>query len=284
MTGVRWAGLGENARWTVLSAALLAGCGHPVPLRQFEYARPYDGEPRLAAEVEFEAGALTIGPGRPEDLYNMSLRYHADRFRPVGTFDGGRVTLGVESLREGGLRIGGRPQAARIGFSARPDLDLDLALGTGEAEVELGGLRLSRLGLNSGAGRVRLSFAVPNPGSCTEASVAAAAGDIRLDRIGDSGCGTWRIDGGVGKVTIDLDGDWHRDGRIVISQGVGGVTLIAPARLGLRVTLAGLLTRFAGDRFARSGKSYTSEGYQEAVRHLEVDVRSAIGAVRVEWR
>src|SRR3970282_2046355 len=96
---------------------------------------------------------------------------------------------------EGGLRIGGRPQAARIGVSAPPDLELDLTLGTGEAEVDLGGLRLSRLGLNSRAGRVRLSFAVPNPGSCTEASVAAAAGDIRLHRIGDSG---WRAGGDYG--------------------------------------------------------------------------------------
>ena len=279
---------GRPTRWTVPALLLLAGCGQAPVLGEFEYARPYGGEKRLPARIEFAAGRIKVGRTKAANLYQMNLRYDPDRFRPIGSYDpDGMVRLGAASIGKGDVRVGrsrALPQTAHIGFAPEPDLELDVLLGAAEAELDLGGLRLSSLKLTTGASRTTISFTTPNPGACQAASVTSGAGQVYVASAGNSGCAEWRFDGGVGKVTIDLDGAWPADARMALNLAVGGVTLHAPKRLGIRVTMEGFLAKFAGDGFTRSEKTYTSAGYDAAARKLEVEVNSAVSGVQVEWK
>lgn len=271
---------------------LAAGCGPAPLLRDYRYARPYSGEKKLAAHIEFAAGKLDLGRAPAGSLYEMDLEYDAGRFRPVGDYRAdGIVHLGTESVGRRGLRIAGLrfgrralAQTARIGIAAEPDLELELLIGATEASLDLGGLRLSTLSLTTGASRTALSFGSPNPGYCSSASLTSGAGEVSVVNAGNSGCTDWSVDAGVGKITIDLGGAWRADARMALNVAVGGVTFAAPQGLGIRASMNGFLAKFDGPGFTKSGTTYTSAGYDQAERKLELTVNSAIGGVRVEWK
>ena len=268
---------------------VLAAPASAQTLRDYEYSRPIRGERALRAVVEFAAGKLIVNPGPADRLYGLMLEYDAERFRPVGSYAAadGSVRLGVESIGGGGIRVGRRsalPQTALVELPPAVDLSLDLAIGAAEGTVELGGLRLSELDVKNGASRTTVSFGRPNPGKCRAASVSSGAGELTLAGIGNSGCVAWTIDGGVGAVTVDLAGAWPADGRITVNLALGGLTLRVPKTLGVRVTMNGFLADFDGDGFVKSGKLWTSAGYDRAARHVELQVSSAMGGVKVEWR
>lgn len=258
-------------------------------MRSYDYARPYHGEQQLRARVVFAAGRLRLRAGGSEQLYQLLLQYDTERFRPVGSYDAGSglVRMGVEGNGSGGIRIGRRnalPQTAAIEFSTATNLSLEVSLGAADAELELGGLRLAELDIQSGASRAEVSFARPNPGRCRSASLASGAGEVTVLQAGNSGCPAWHFEGGVGAVTIDLGGAWPADARITLQMALGGVTLRAPKELGVRVRMSGFLAGFEGSGFSKAGKTYTSAGYDAAKRRVDVEVSSALGGVTVEWR
>jgi hypothetical protein len=276
----------------LLSAGLLVlipGASAAQTLRDYDYARPLHGERELKAHIEFAAGRLVLGPGSPNQLYQMRLQYDAERFRPLGSYDAGagEVRLGVESNGQGGIRIGRREalaQTATLQFATSVPLALELSLGAAEADLELGGYRISALDLKSGASRLAVGFGSPNPGRCRSATVSAGAGEVTIANAGNSGCSRWEVSGGVGSVTMDLGGAWPTDAVLQLSMAVGGVTLQAPRGLGLRITMSGFLADFRGDGFSKNGRTYISANYERATRKLVVQVNSALGGVKVEWK
>lgn len=273
----------------VLVLALGALPAQAQTMRGFDYARPLRGESKLKAVIEFAAGKLLLEPGPADRLYQLTLQYDSERFRPVGSYDpaAGVVKLGVESSGSGGIRVGSRnalAQTAAVELSRSVDLSLDVSLGAAESALELGALRLSELDLKSGASRTTVSFSQRNPGSCRDASVQSGAGEVTVLGMGNSGCERWRFDGGVGSVNLDLEGAWPSESRLELNMAVGGVTLSAPSDLGLRVTMRGFLASFDAKGFSKSGKTYTSANYASARRRLDVEVSSALGGVSVVWK
>ena len=268
-----------------LAASPLAG----QTMRGFDYARPLRGEKQLRAVVEFAAGRLVVRQGESNRLYGITLRYDADRFRPIGRYDAdaAEVHLGVESIGGGGIRVdrrGALPQVAAVELPASVDLSLDVSLGAAESTLELGGFRLNELEVKSGASRTSLSFDTPTTGSCRLASLASGAGELEVSNAGNSGCRTWRVEGGVGNVTLDLSGAWPADSRMTLNMALGEVTLEAPKNLGLRVRVSGFLASFNAKGFDKSGKTWTSSNYASASRKVEVEVTSALGGVSVVWK
>jgi hypothetical protein len=258
-------------------------------LRDYDYARPLRNERQLRAVVEFAAGRLMVRPGPADRLYGMVLKYDAERFQPVGSYNAGtaEVRLGVANHGGGGLRVNREralPQVAVVEFPGGVDLTLDVTVGAAEGTLELGGLRISDLDLKSGASRTTISFDKPNPGSCRTAQLTSGAGELTISSAGNSGCRSWRFDGGVGAVTVDLDGAWPADSRMVMNLALGGVKLQAPRDLGLRVRVTGFMSGFDAKGFTKDGKTYTSSNYASAKRHIEVEVTSALGGVDVVWK
>lgn len=258
-------------------------------LRNYDYARPLRGERQLRAVVEFAAGRMLVQAGPAGRLYGLSLKYDAERFQPIGTYNpaAAEVHLGVANLGGGGLRVNLKsalPQVAVVEFPVSVDLTLDVTVGAAEGTLDLGGLRIADLDLKSGASRTAISFAAPNAGSCRTAQMTSGAGELTITSAGNSGCRSWRFDGGVGAVTVDLSGAWPADARMVMNMALGGVTLRAPKDLGIVVREGGFLSGFNASGFTKNGKTYTSANYATARRHVEVELQSALGGVTVEWR
>ena len=277
------------AHLVALALSLLAAPLSAQQMRSFEYARPLRAERRLHAVIEFAAGKVIVRRGPPGRLYGLSLEYDAERFRPIGRFDAeaGEVHLGVEGTGSGGIRVDRRralPQQALIELASDVDLSLDASIGAAESTLDLGGLRLTGIELKTGASRTTISFATPAAGACRTASITSGAGELTVNQAGTSGCRSWRFDGGVGEVNLDLGGAWVADARITLNMALGGVTLFAPRDLGLRVRVSGFLSGFDAKGFDKDGKTYTSANYASAKRHIEVEVSSALGGVSVVWK
>ena len=279
-----------NARLAFIGAAILLGYGsaHAQSMRPFSTFRQVHGETRLAVKLDYAAGNLRIGMGRPGALYRMDLAYDDSRFVPLSDFDAARgaVLLGLRTAGAAGLRVVSRnqlQQVAAVTLSPRVDLALDLKLGAVDAEVELGGLSVSTLDLKTGASRSIVRFSQPNGTRCRHASFSAGAAELTVTGLGNSRCDEIAFEGGIGKVTLDFTGAWTSSARVQVQMAVGELTLRLPRKIGIRIAMDKFLSSFEPDGFVRRGESFQSPNYDGAQRRVNVDLTSAVGGVTVQW-
>jgi hypothetical protein len=276
------------------ATALLAGLtvwsatASAQTMRPFTTFRQMHGETRLTARLEYASGSLRMSAGRPNELYRMDLSYDQDRFLPISDFDISSATavLGLKAEGVGGVRVISRnqlQQVAAVTISPTVDLALDLTLGATDADVELGGLRLTDLDLKTGASQAVIRFSQPNKIRCRHATVSAGAAEISFLGLGNSRCDSFDFEGGVGKITLDFGGSWSSNTRASVKMAMGELTLRLPRQAGVRLTMDKFLSHFEPAGLIRKGSDFVSPGYTSAERHLDLDLTTAVGGVKVEW-
>jgi hypothetical protein len=257
-------------------------------MRSFSTYRQWQGETRVDARLEFAAGALRLAAGRPTELYRMDVLYDGDRYSPVSDFDASRsgVMIGLRASGEGGLRVISKNQlrqTAAVTFSPRNDLALAVTLGAVDGDLELGGLRLTALDLQAGASRATVRFSQPNATRCRAARLTSGAAELSVVGLGNSRCDRISFEGGVGRVTLDFGGAWTSSSQVSVKMALGEVELRLPRQVGVRLTLDKFLASFEPQGLVRRGTSYVSPGYDQAGRHLDIDITTAVGGVTVDW-
>ena len=257
-------------------------------MRPFTTYRQLHGESRLAARLEFAAGRLRVVPGRPNELYRMALAYDPDRFAPLSGYDAPQnaAVLGVEAVGGPGLRVVSRHQLqqdAVVELSPQPDLGLSVSLGAVEAELDLGGLRLAELRLEAGASRTVVRFSQPNAIRCRTADISAGAAEVSILKLGNSRCDQIRVEGGIGRMTLDFGGTWTASQRAELSLAVTELHLRLPRKAGVRITMDRLLTSFDHSGLIRRGNEWVTPGYDQAERHLDITLTTTIGGVGIDW-
>jgi hypothetical protein len=273
---------------SLLALVLGASAAAAQSMRPFSTYRQWHGETRLDARLDYAAGALRLAAGRPSELYRMDMLYDGERYMPVSAFDAARggVELGLRASGEGGLRVVSRSQlrqTASVTFSPRSDLALAVTLGAVDGDLELGGLRLTDLRLEAGASRATVRFSQPNAARCRAATLTAGAAELSVLGLGNSRCDRITFEGGVGRVTLDFGGTWTSSSQVAVKMALGEVALRLPRGVGVRITLDKFLASFEPQGMVRRGTSYLSPGYDQATRHLDIDVTTAIGGVTVAW-
>jgi len=279
---MRWLGL------TGLGLAVGVSAVSAQSMRPFSTYRQWHGVTSTSARLEFAAGALRLAAGRPTELYRMDVLYDPDRYQPLSDFDAarGHVALGLRAAGDGGLRVVSKSQlrqTASVTFSPRSDLDLAVALGAVDGDIELGGLRLTNLQLEAGASRATVRFSQSNATRCRDAVLSSGAAELTVLGLGNSRCDRVAFEGGVGQVTLDFGGAWTSSSHVSVKMALGAVALRLPRQVGVRLTLDKFLATFDPDGFVRRGNAYLSPGYDQAARHLDIDITTAVGGVTVEW-
>lgn len=257
-------------------------------MREFHVSRRLGAETALKARVTFAAGTLVLGAGARGTLYRMDLAFDADRFTPLATFDpaGASLVLGARAVGDAGLRVVNQRQLAqRAEVALSPDLplDLDVTVGAGMGQLDLGGLDVTSAAIHTAASRTTLAVTAPNRGRCTTLDLDAGASTLMTDRLGNLRCGEIRFQGGVGKVTLDLRGEWHDVLRVRARMALGEVHLILPRDAGVEIVLDRTLTSFQPVGFTRQGTTYTSDGFSKTRRTIHIDVSTAVGGLVTEW-
>jgi hypothetical protein len=257
-------------------------------MRPFTTFRQMHGETRLATRLDYAAGTLRLAPGRPAELYRMDLFYDEDRYIPVSDFDpaSGAAILGLKPSGHGGVRVVSRKQldqVATVALSPRVDLALDLALGAVDADLDLGGLRVTRLKVKTGASRAVVRFSQPNASRCDRATISAGAAEVSVLGLGNSRCDEIEFEGGMGKVTLDFAGAWTSSARVDVRMAIGELVLRLPRGPGVRITMDKFLSSFEPAGLMRRGNEFVSPNYHRSQRRLDIDLTTAVGGVTLQW-
>ncbi|UCG85330.1 MAG: hypothetical protein JSW71_15530 [Gemmatimonadota bacterium] len=247
------------------------------------------GEEYLRVGVTFAAGVLRVMPGDGRTLYQGEIVFDDQKFRPVTDYDARTQSLrfGIER-RDGVTKVGKIERPQRLDLSLAPNVPTDLttSLGAAEAELELGGLSLKSLDINSGAAAAHVHFSSPNRIACSTLHLKTGAAEFRAERLGNARCERVVFVGGVGDVTLDFTGQWA-DRRAIceadIKLGLGQLTLRLPKTVGVAIEIDRFLATFERAGLTKVGSSYVSYGYDLASTKLHITLKAVLGDIDIEW-
>ncbi len=264
-----------------LAIVVGAGTAQAQDWRTITSLRQYKGEDLLDVRVEYGAGRLFVGPAQGNTLYKATLRYDADRFKPVTQYANGRLKVGVE----GGSIRGRHVKSGRLDLAlgTRMPIDLELQFGAARAEVELGGLRIRSAHIATGASETKMNVSTSNSEKCSSLKLEVGAASFEANGLGNLNCESIDVDGGVGDVTLDFNGAWRVSSDVSIDMGLGSLTLRIPRGVGVQVHKSGFLASFDSQELVKRGNVYYSENWDKAGNRLSFNIDAAFGSIRIVW-
>ncbi|MFQ5689625.1 MAG: hypothetical protein ACE5HQ_05070 [Gemmatimonadota bacterium] len=295
---------GALAAAGVIFAATLATASPALgqDWREFRWARQPGSVETLDVEVAYGAGHLSVRPATGNLLYDMHLRYDASRFEPSRRWEASsdraklRISLKAERSDTGAqlelddmdLRLedlkglGDSHGRLDLALNRSVPTALHIAVGAAESSLNLGGIPLTRLRLETGASETRLAFEQPNPAEMTEMLLTLGAASFRSEKLGNANFETFRFKGGVGDVVLDFTGDWRRSAHGSISMGIGSIRLRFPRDLAVRIEKDSFFTSFDPGGLMKVDGGYESPDWDSAETRLDLDLGAAFGTIKVE--
>jgi hypothetical protein len=254
--------LGDDARFCSRCGTSVGGAGaeedHLVERISAEY--PVTDSARLEI-VSGVAHSIEVRPGA-EKFVEGAVEYEIPEWKPWIDSQGDTVhieqqqsylpMLRHDSFNRWRLKIG----------NAKP-FSLSVRSGIGRGTWSLGGLPITSLRIETGAGENRFSFMSINPQVMNDLEVRAGVGEIRLEGLLDANFGEMRVSGAVGSIHLDFSGEkLRRDCIIHLEGGVGGVTIEMPENTPARVRIRGLTGVRSLGTFRRTGGTFVDSEYQ----------------------
>lgn len=255
--------------------------------RTVSAARRRDSNDSLRLRVNLSGGSLRLTSSEQAQLYDYSMRYDAARYRVEQRFDSASRTL---TLRlEGGRRTlqaltKDDDERARLSLAVAREVPLDvgLRLGAVEADLDLGGLAVDQLNVESAASATALRFATPNPRRMRALRFDVGAASIEATGVGNANVEHVDVDCGAGALTLDFSGAWSTDIDARLRVRLGAVTLRVPRDVGVRARVDLTLGSFSRDEFREREGAHYSENWETARRRLTVDASMLIGTLDIE--
>lgn len=253
-------------------------------------ARQHQGQDALDVRIKYAVGRFELGRGRDGLLYRLDSRFDENAFNLRSNYleSAKRGSLSIEL--EGHDRIGRRDfrdydleaGSLRVDLSNRTPLNLRLEMGAVEARLDLGGLRVQEMSLETGASDTQIQFSQPNLIEAGHCTFKAGAASLKVEKLGNSNCRRLSVSGGVGALTLDFSGDWKHDTTGEINVGLGSIEIHVPAELGVRIDRRTFLMAFdAPDLVKQDGGEWLSRNWETAKRRLTLSVSGALGGVKV---
>ncbi len=272
--------------------------------RDFRTARQIGDLEALEIELIYAGGRLDVSPSETPLLYDVRLRYDAERslprrdWRRVGRT--GHLRLAASSSPEDGrdsedatwsvdpeLELEDLPRdadaAGRLDLSLNPSVptNLRLGIGAGRARLDLGGTHLTELELITGASDVEVGFARENRAAMELLSIKSGATAFMAENLGNARFRRLEFYGLVGDVVLDFSGSWRSSAEAEIRMGLGELLMRVPAHIGVRVRRSGLAS-LSAESFEKVGDYWLSPNWETARVRLEVTLVAGLGSVIVE--
>lgn len=275
--------------FVVLAAAIACGCaaqGEPA-WRTASAARERDVADSLRLRVNLSAGSLRVSPADGGQLYDYSMRYDAARYDVERRFDSASHTLALRL--DGGQRrlralTGDKQEQARLSLAVARGVPLDVALRLGavEADLDLGGLAVDQLNVESAASATALRFATPNPRRMRSLRFDVGAASIEATGVGNANVEHVEVNCGAGALTLDFSGAWAADIDARLRVRLGAVTLRVPRDVGVRARVDLTFGTFGHEGFSERDGVHYSANWEGAGRRLTIDASMLIGTLEIE--
>jgi hypothetical protein len=279
---------------TVLLAALLLApaAAQAQSWRTVEVSRQLRDTSEHHVRVRYGAGTMTVVPAEQAVLFSMALRYDEERSDPVHDYDPETraLTLGLTNMNVANVGFGRRSRREgreggdlRVALSPSVPLDLELDLSAGRGDVELGGMSIRNLRIQSNAAETTVRFSRRNLDRIRTLDIEASAGMVKVERAANGNASVIGVRGRVGSVELDLTGEWTQSVTIDADLAVGSLRIRVPWDVGVSVQGRRVLTRLdhGGTLVERDG-AMVSENLDEAEHQMSVRVNSSLGSVKVE--
>lgn len=254
--------------------------------RTMEVSRQLRDSAEQRVRVQYGAGRFDLRPTTTPVLYAMQLRYDEDNGEPVHRYDADRHALDI-GVSHQSLHLGRHISARnggdmRLALSRAVPLDLDVELGAADATLELGGLALRNVRLESGATDATVRFSTPNPAPLRLLSIEVGAGSFTAENLANANTGEIRVQGGVGGVDLDFGGTWTQNVDLDVDVALGKVAVHVPSDVGVRVVVDRFLASFDHEGLSRRGDAWVSDNFDRAAHKLRVRISTAFGGIRVD--
>jgi hypothetical protein len=259
----------------------------PAEMVSLNQSRPVNSERSLDADIRFDIGSLEISGGKGSTLYSLDLEYDKVSYEPELEYqpgEAGRLQFKLESTHKLGIRSERQQNRLRLNLTEEVPVKLNINTGVGDARLQLSGIKVSELELESGVGGSRISSYEPNTVVCDRIRIKNGVGSMDAIGLGNLNFRELEFEGGVGGANLDFTGEWKQDAEVRVQVGVGGVTIRMPRDIGVRVEAEKNL--FSGvhlEGFNKRDSLYYSENYDRAKHRVTVRVETGIGGFRVNW-
>jgi len=269
----------------VMASAVIASPLAAQSWRTLDVARQLTDSAPTSVQVVYGTGTFGVRGTSNPLLYHMQLRYDGTRAQPRHTYDAAarKLQIGVQKSE---MRFTGRKDNEaghlQLELSRTTPLDLDLDLGAVEADLDLTGLRLSRVHLESGASDAKLRFDSLNATPMSVLDISLGAASFRGDRLANANAKDIRVDAGVGSVELDLSGQWTQDIDLHVEVTLGVVTLHVPADVGVRVSFKKVAASFEHEGLMQRDGAWVSRNWDSAPHKLRVTAETVFGQLTID--
>ncbi len=251
------------------------------PMQEYPEQVSRDGRDEARVEINMGVGDLTVAAGDADPLLDGQFRTNVVEWAPDIEWWG--ATLRIDQGSSEGIPDPGAENEWELLFSPEVALDMEINIGAGNGNLDLSGLRLSDLALQTGASDIVVHFDEPSPIPIENLVLRSGASSLSVDEMGNASPESVTVEGGVGNLVLDLTGAWSQSSRVRVTAGTGSVTLRFPETVGVRVTMEGGLGNIdADDGFERSNGSYVNSAYGQADIEVDVEVVVGVGNVNLE--
>jgi hypothetical protein len=185
--------------------------------------------------------------------------------------EGNRLTIRVgRSPADFFGLMSGVPELTLAVGKARP-FALVIEAGASENHIDLGGLPLTSVQLNHGAGAAEVTFSAPNPVSMRELRFAVGAGKTDAYNLANANFQVLQVDGGAAGYVLDFAGAPLQNAMGRISTALASVELRIPVDRAVEVTSENLFGQPRADPgFVQQGKVWLSPA---AVQGKPIELR-----------
>lgn len=251
---------------------------------------PVTTENALNIEIEYALGKFSLMPGPEDSAFVVDLRYDETLFDPGVDYEirDGIGYLAVESFHErkdqnfnwddhDGSRWDVR-------FNNKLPTEFALEIGMGEGILDLGGAKITGIHVENGLAETELDFSSPNATTLELMKFETGLGKFRAKNLMNARFEELDFECGLGAATLDFHGTGLNRCSADLSVGLGSITVILPADLGVRVDVDKSFmssVSFDSDFKKHQGDYYTSN-WNDAKRRMKIDLEVGLGSASVE--
>jgi hypothetical protein len=251
----------------------------PGDLREFTFDEPAPTDDESAqVRIEMAGGVLNI-TGGGASLVRGTVEYNLTEWAPEIRRDANLIRIqqnvqtipiprrGANVVNRWDVQLGNVP------------MELQIDAGAYEGTLDLSGVPLQRLSLNSGASNTVIRFDQPNPESMSLMEFRTGASNFELYGLGNANFSDLRFRGAAGNYILDFTGDLRQPASASIEGAVGEVTIIVPAASAVEATVLGGLRNVSTEgNWQIMDNVYSTAGNENL---LQIRVNMSIGNLRL---
>ncbi len=243
----------------------------------------------LRIELNIDGAKVKVFCNNKRNDCYVSLRYNDEKSNGDVRFNKARGTLKI-SIDTGfwpwnkNKSGNGYTPELRVELPYHPNINLDSRIKAGEINFEFDAIRLTDFKFRNWAGETTVDFPMPNRVKMNTFDVNCKVGEVKLLNLGNANFEEGDINGGIGELSLDFNGDLPKKTMARIDLDIGETNIRIPERVGskLRISKSFIIAEInVPPWFRKEGHYYYSENYNSAENSLYLIISTGLGELLI---